>query len=121
MQVRPVRQHLHIVGCVAEIPAVLGLFKEDGIHRSHTGREIVPVERLRHRRRLAGPLFLHGLRHLTHLGRRGAGPDGVGENVHLGKAAPADEVQRLGKFLLRLLRKPGDEVRGDSGVVKILI
>ena len=79
------------------------------------------MERLRHRRRLAGPLFLHGLRHLTHLGRRGAGPDGVGENVHLGKAAPADEVQRLGKFLLRLLRKPGDEVRGDSGVVKILI
>ena len=68
-----------------------------------------------------GPFLLHGLRHLGHVRRRGAGADGVGEDVHLGKSALADEGQRLGELFLRLLRKAGDHISGDGRMLKILI
>ena len=74
----------------------------------------------RHRRRTGGTLLLHRAGDLLHLRRLGAGADGVGEDVHLGKVAAAQEGQRLGKFLLRLAGKAADQIRGDGGPEEVL-
>ena len=92
MQLRTVHQNFHIVRGVAEEFPVFRLLKQHRIRPAHAALQIAPVHFLRHRRRPAGPLLLDSLGYLFHLGRRGAGTDGVGKNVHLGKAALPDEV-----------------------------
>ena len=67
-----------------------------------------------------GPLLLDGVEHLPgQLGRRGARPLGVGEDVHGGEGAPAYKVQGLVELLLRLAGEAHNEIGGDAGAVKV--
>ena len=75
---------------------------------------------VRHLSRPGRPLLLYGRCQLGHCRRLGAGPDGVGKDMHGGKAAFLDKRQCLGKFLLRLAGKAGDEIGGDGHMVEIL-
>ena len=69
-----------------------------------------------------GPLLLDGVEHLPgQLGRRGARPLGVGEDVHGGEGALLDKVQGLLELLLRLAGEAHDEVGGNSGPVVDLV
>ena len=93
---------------MAEKSAVPGLLVQHGIDPPHAAGEIRAVELIRHGRGPPGTVLLHRGRHLLHLCRRGTGADGIGENVHPGKPAPADKLQRLGKLLLRFAGKAHD-------------
>ena len=95
------------------------LLKEHGKALSHAAGEIALVHPLRDGGGTRRALLAHAHVHLRH--RRGlrAGADGIGEDVHGGEAALFNEGERLAELLLRLLRKAGDEVGGDGGVVKI--
>ena len=106
---------------MAEELTALGLLEQHGVDFTHAGLQIGLPHLGGHGRSPPGPLFLDGLENLLHVRRRGAGTDGVGEDVHLGKPTLADEVQRLGKLLFGLLREAGDHVRGDGRMFKILV
>ena len=69
----------------------------------------------------AGPLLLDSFRHLGHFGRRGAGTDGIREDMEPGETAAPQEGKGLGKLLLRLLREARNEVGGNGGMLKILV
>ena len=116
-----VRQHLHVVGGVAEELTVPGLLKEHRVYLPHAALQICPAHLGRRFRGPAAPLLFHRLGDLGHLCRRRAGADGIGEDMHLGKTAGGDEAERLGKLLLCLLREAADQVCGNSRPVKILV
>ena len=105
MEVRAGDGGQHVVGRVALIEAVRRLLVEDVVNLPHTAHQISQAHLLRDGGGPGGPGFLRGLGRLLHLRRRGAGADGVGEDVHLREGAPADKVQGGGELLLRL---PGE-------------
>src|SRR5699024_7320978 len=110
-----------VVGGVALPAAVVYLLVEDRVRLPHAAGQVVPAHLLRRGGGPGRPLLLDGFGHLLHLRRRGAGADGVGENMYLREAAAPDEVQGPGKLLLRLPRETHDQVRGNCGAGKVYI
>ena len=106
---------------MAGVEAVLFLLEQDRIRPADTALQIGLMHPVGHLSGPRRPFLLHRRRQLGHGRRLGAGADGVGEDVHGGKAALFDERQRLGEFLLRLAGEAGDEIGGDGGAVEIFV
>ncbi|MPM96693.1 hypothetical protein SDC9_143858 [bioreactor metagenome] len=99
---------------------VLFRFEEHGQGFSHPALKIGFLHARGRRRRRFGPRLLDRIGHLSlHPGRRGAGPAGIGKNVHGGKPAAADKVQRALKLPLRFPRKAHNQVGGNAGAVEM--
>ena len=110
-----------IIGRMAAKTPPVFLFIKNRVHFPHAGGEILLFKLSRNGGSAGGTLLLDGLGDLFHFRRRSARADGIGENMHLRKAAGADEVQRLFKLLLRLSRESNDQIRCDGGVFEIYI
>ena len=95
--------------------------EKHGKRLPHAGGEEGGLHLLRDGLRLTGAALLHGagalLRHLVG-GRAGAA--GVGEDMHVGKAAAADELQRGGVVLLRLAGEARDKIAGQAAAGEVL-
>ena len=110
----------HIVGSVAGVEAAVHFLKKHGLGGAD---EILPVGKIHfcgHGNGPAAPVFLGGIVMLAgHLVRRGAGTAGVGENVHIRKAALLNKRKALVEFFLRLAGEGHDHIRGDGAAGEI--
>ena len=114
--------NLHIIGGVTGIILPALFFKQHLLHRANQILPELTAHLLCHRNGRPAPGFLGGIAVLArHLVRRGSGAAGIGENVHIRKAAFLNKRKALGKFLLRLPRKCHNHIRGNGAVRKILI
>ena len=106
---------------MAYIKSILLLLEQHRVRLSDAAAQIRLLHPFRRLGGPCGPPLLHGGGALIrHGGGLRAGPDGVGEDVHGGKAAFLDKRQRLGELLLRFAGEAGDQVGGDGRAVKVL-
>ena len=92
MEIFAVGVDLHIVGRVAGVVIAGDFLKKDGVDGTHQGLPVCHAHLVGHGDGAAGAGFLGVVIVLTgHLVGGGAGAAGVGEDVHVGKAALADE------------------------------
>ena len=118
VQLRRVDANFHVIGCVTCAVATLLLLEKNVEGPPDAGGEICLVHLRGRFRRALGAFALYLRRDLVHFRSRCARARGVGENVHIGKAARADEVERRGEFLLCLLRKADDQVGRDGRCIR---
>ena len=116
------RVNFHIVGSVAGVETAVHFLKKYGLGGAD---EILPVGKIHfsgYGNGPAAPVFLGGIIMLPgHLVRGGAGTAGIGENVHIGKIAFANEGKTLLKFLLCLTGEGHDHIRGDGAAGEYVI
>ena len=114
--------HFHIIGSVADIVVPVRFFKQHGLYRSDECLPIGMAHFCPHGDGGFAPLLLHGVGMLArHFVRRSTGTTGIGENMHIRKAAFLNKGKAFPKFLLRFSGECHNHVRGDGTTGECLI